>query len=85
MAELVYAQHLRCCAARHVGPSPTPGTNFVLVNRARLRTPSGEGSSPQNQWAALCAAAEFRASETGAPHFVKILGLEKFKMMPCKK
>jgi len=56
-----------------------------LVNRARLRTPSGEGSSPQNQWAALCAAAEFRASETGAPHFVKILGLEKFKMMPCKK
>jgi len=31
--------------------------NLVLANReARLRAPSGEDSSGQNQWAALCAA-----------------------------
>jgi len=33
------------------------GSNLVLANReARLRAPSGEDSSGQNQWAALCAA-----------------------------
>ncbi|MBI5306287.1 hypothetical protein HZB04_01755 [Candidatus Wolfebacteria bacterium] len=35
------------------------GSNLVLANReARLRAPSGEDSSGQNQWAALCAAHE---------------------------
>ena len=26
MVELVYTQHLKCCAARHVGSIPAPGT-----------------------------------------------------------
>src|SRR3989338_7844087 len=35
------------------------GSNLVLANReARLRAPSGEGLSGENQWAALCAAHE---------------------------
>ena len=35
------------------------GSNLVLANReARLRAPSGEDSSGQNAWTALCAAIE---------------------------
>lgn len=40
MMELVYMQHLKCCAARHVGSIPTPPTKkktglvpvFLLIN-----------------------------------------------------
>ena len=40
------------------------GSNLVLANReARLRAPSGEDSSGQNQWAALCAAHELASKK----------------------
>lgn len=37
MAELVYAQHLKCCAARHAGSTPAPST----INQNMKQNPSG--------------------------------------------
>ena len=47
------------------------GSNLVLANReARLRAPSGEDSSGQNQWAALCAAHDLSPKKPS--RFVKV-------------
>ncbi|PIR87816.1 MAG: hypothetical protein COU10_02570 [Candidatus Harrisonbacteria bacterium CG10_big_fil_rev_8_21_14_0_10_45_28] len=53
------------------------GSNLVLANReARLRAPSGEDSSGQNQWAALCAAHELALKKPSSFVLVPRAGIE---------
>ena len=53
------------------------GSNLVLANReARLRAPSGEDSSGQNQWAALCAAHELALKKPKSFVLVLSAGIE---------
>ena len=53
------------------------GSNLVLANReARLRAPSGEDSSGQNQWAALCAAHELALKKSSSFVLVHPAGIE---------
>ena len=53
------------------------GSNLVLANReARLRAPSGEDSSGQNQWAALCAAHELALKKPSSFVLVPPAGFE---------
>jgi site-specific DNA recombinase len=53
------------------------GSNLVLANReARLRAPSGEDSSGQNQWAALCAAHDLALKKLKSFVLVPKVGFE---------
>ena len=53
------------------------GSNLVLANReARLTAPSGEDSSGQNQWAALCAAHELALKKPLSCVLVRVTGIE---------
>ena len=53
------------------------GSNLVLANReARLRAPSGEDSSGENQWAALCAAHELALKKPSSFVLVDGAGIE---------
>ena len=53
------------------------GSNLVLANReARLRAPSGEDLSGENQWAALCAAHRFVGQKPESLILERVTGIE---------
>ena len=53
------------------------GSNLVLANReARLRAPSGEDSSGQNQWAALRAAHDLALKKPSSFVLVPMVGVD---------